>query len=148
VSRAKKHKVKYPLAAKLTSGPQTPVALAVERAETLVETLQEDLQGAVDSEIANVQSEADRAGPGRLKDLYESADRLMALAGACKLRGVSEAALGLCDLLEQLRASGRWDAAGVAVHVESLRLLRHEASPQAAAVVLNGLSKVRAKLAS
>lgn len=148
MSRAKKHRVTYPLAAKLTSGPQTPVAEAVKRAETLVENMREDLLAAVDAEIAVVQREADTAGLDKSKALYESADRLTALAAPCRLRGLSEAATGLCDLLEQLRVARRWDAAGVAVHVGALQVLRHETSPEASAAVLNGLSKVRAKLAA
>lgn len=146
MTRAKKHKVKYPLATKLVSGPQTPVAQAVQRAEKNVEALHDDLVGAVDVEIANVQREAESVAPGNLTGLYESADRLMAIASACRLRGLSEAAHGLCDLLEQVRTGGKWDPEGVAVHVASLRLLRHETSVEAAKAVLGGLMKVRQKL--
>ena len=54
MSRAKKHVVKYPLASKLTTGPQIPVEQAVQRAEALVEDMHDDLLAAVDAEIANV----------------------------------------------------------------------------------------------
>jgi hypothetical protein len=147
MSRVKKHVVKYPLAAKLQTGPQITVEQAVQRAQVLVENMQDDLLSAVDAEIANVQHNAGAIDEGKLKSLYESADRLMAIASACHLKAVSEAARGLCDLLEQLRVARRWDEPGVSVHVATLRALRHERSPQSAAVVLEGLAKVRAKVA-
>ncbi|WP_300572544.1 hypothetical protein [Phenylobacterium sp.] len=147
MSRAKKHVVKYPLASKLTTGPQIPVEQAVQRAEALVEDMHVDLLAAVDAEIANVQRQAGRTEPD-LKGLYESADRLMAIASACHLSALSNAALGLCDLLDHLRLARRWDEPGVSVHVATLRALRHEVSPASSKVVLEGLARVRAKLAS
>lgn len=147
MSRAKRYAVKYPLASKLTSGPQIPVEQAVQRAEALVEDMHDDLLAAVDTEITNVLRHADRTEPD-LKGLYESADRLMAIASACHLSALSNAALGLCDLLDQLRLARRWDEPGVSVHVATLRALRHEVSPASSKVVLEGLARVRAKLAS
>lgn len=147
MSDVKKYVVKYPLATKLQTGPQISVEQAVQRAQDLVEAMQDDLLAAVDAEIANVQKQAGSIDPARLKSLYESADRLMAIASACHLKAVSDAARGLCDLLEQLRVTHRWDEPGVSVHVATLRALRHQPSPASAAVVLEGLAKVREKVA-
>lgn len=148
MSRVKKHVVKYPLATKLTTGPQMSVEQAVERAQVLVEDMHDELLAAVDAEIANVQRHADRVEPGEFKHLYESADRLMAIASACHLKALSDAATGLCDLLDHLRVVRRWDEPGVSVHVATLKALRHEVSPASAAVVLEGLARVRSKLAA
>lgn len=148
MSGVKKHRVKYPLASKLTTGPQMSVEQAVQKAQVLVEEIKDDLLAAVDAEIANVQRKADGIELNELKSLYESADRLMAIASACHLKAVSEAALGLCDLLEHLRIAKRWDEPGVSVHVATLKALRNEPSDQSAQVVLAGLARVRAKVSS
>ncbi|WP_300572550.1 hypothetical protein [Phenylobacterium sp.] len=56
---------------------------------------------------------------------------------------LSDAALGLCDLLDWMQDGEHWDAAAVHVHVGALRVLRRESSEAACDNVLAGLRKVR-----
>ena len=44
------------------------------------------------------------------------------LVSAAKL--VASAAHSLCDLLDRLRTTGKWDRDGIKVHIQALRLLR------------------------
>lgn len=140
-----KRKVKYRLAEQLREGEMLPVSIAIRRAEAMVEEMQVELQAAVDTEIAAAERLVAEIVTGEVSALYECAERLFGISGACHMKSVSEAALGLCDLLDWMQAEGKWDPAATAVHVGALRVLRRETSEAACETVLAGLRKVRRK---
>ena len=74
-----------------------------------------------------------------------AAVRLIGLPNLCGLDALENAAHSLCDLLDRLITTGKWDRDGVEVHIKAHRLLR-SLPPEAAAAaepILDGLRKVR-----
>ena len=148
MSTMKLHRPRYRIAAQLRRGPGLSVAHAVRRAEAAVAELREALLAEVDTQIALAEA---AIGDGLAGDrttaerIYDSADRLAGVAGACGFPAVAEAALGACDLIDWMREV-RWEPKALAVHVAALRVLRGGASGLAAAQVLEGLTRVRAHL--
>lgn len=140
-----KRKVNYRLAEQLRRGDLVQVSVAVRRAEAMVEEMQDELMIAVDAEIDAAEKLVGTIRPGAVSPLYECAERLFGIAGACHMKVLSDAALGLCDLLDWMQDGDRWDAASVHVHVGALRVLRREKSEVACDSVLAGLRKVRRK---
>lgn len=140
-----KRKVKYRLAEQLREGEMLPVSIAIRRAEAMVEEMQVELQAAVDAEIEAAERLVSEIVSGEVTALYECAERLFGISGACRMEAVADAALGLCDLLDWFQTEGKWDHAATAVHVGALRVLRREKSEAACEMVLAGLRKVRRK---
>lgn len=131
-----------------------PVADAVVAAEAGLAELEgparEELAAAlaaVEESAARRTAQFDAAG---LEELYGLAQGAIGLASLCQRPAVDEALRSLCDLLDNLGRSERWDAEAVTVHVRSLRLLMGEAGAkdgQAAQVVLQGLRRVSGRYA-
>lgn len=140
-----KRKVTYRLAEQLRHGEMTPVSIAIRRAEAMVEEMQGELHEAVDAEIDSAERLLGQIRPGEVAQLYECAERLFGISAACKLKVISDASLGLCDLLDWMQDADHWDMAAVHVHVGALRVLRREKSEMACDNVLAGLRKVRRK---
>ena len=89
--------------------------------------------------------------PDTLKDLYAIAAGGVGMGAVCDSPVVDTALISLCDLLDHLRATARWDREAVAVHVQTLQLLVPGAGPAlgeaAASALLSGLRKVSARYA-
>jgi hypothetical protein len=140
-----KKKVKLALTKQIKTPGGIGVSAAIMRANKAVEGMRDKLLETVDSHIA--EAEAAMAGidgtPESLARLYEAADQIVAIAGACNLDGVVEAALGLCDLVDWLQQEGKVENRGLEVHVAAFKLLRASAEPAANDPVLAGLKKVR-----
>lgn len=127
----------------------TTVAEAVQRAETNLEGLQEagwvqldDGLAAMDKIFARY---GDRFDGDLIAEHYGEAVRLIGLPSLCGLDALENAAHSLCDLLDRLSTTGRWDRDGVQVHIQALRLLRNlpPGADGVAEPVLDGLRKVR-----
>lgn len=140
-----KRKVNYRLAEQLRRGDLVQVSVAIRRAEAMVEDMQGELLAALDAEIDAAEALVGTVKRGEVAALYECAERLFGIAGACHMQVVSDAALGLCDLLDWMQDGSNWDVASIHVHVGSLRVLRREKSEAACDNVLAGLRKVRRK---
>mgnify|MGYP001294647896 CR=1 FL=1 len=141
---------------RLTEILKTPGGLAVadalERAEAGLATLKPRCL----KELANLLADAEAVfadlGPafndGGLADLYAVAVRGIGAGAVCGCPGVDEALTSLCDLIDHLRTSGRYDAEAVGVHLRAWRLLMAPGlSQDDARPVLDGLRKVSAHYA-
>lgn len=150
MSVVKVHKPRHTLPKKLRTGPMMDVPSAVKRAEAAVAQIADKLLDAVDADIETAEAAlADylrTPGPAPMQAIYDCGDRLAGIAAACGLRPLADAALGTCELLDGMTATGRSDPRAVAVHVSALRLLRQQGDAGADAV-LAGLAKVRERFA-
>jgi hypothetical protein len=111
-----------------------------------LETIDESL-AVVDQRMKTFVAATDKAGPAR--QIYEAVNGVIGLAGAVGLAELDQAAYSLCDLLDQMARIGRWDVAAVAVHVQSIHLLRSPAtlgSQASVRAILMGLKQVREKV--
>jgi hypothetical protein len=140
-----KKKVNLALTKQIKAPGGIGVSMAIMRANKAVEGMRERLLETVDGHIADAEA-AVTAIDGtqeNLQALYDAADQLVAIAGACELPAVVEAALGLCDLVDWLQQRGQIEQRALEVHVAAFRLLRHATQPAARDPVLAGLKKVR-----
>jgi hypothetical protein len=88
---------------------------------------------------------------GPMRDLYAVASRGVGVGTVGGFAAVDTALVSLCDLLDHLMATERWDRNAVAVHIRALRLLvgdgGRELDPVAETAVLDGLKKVSGRFA-
>lgn len=139
-----KKKVNLALTKQIKAPGGIGVSMAIMRANKAVEGMRGRLLETVDGHIADVEAAmAAVKGPETLQQLYDAADQLVAIAGACDLPGVVEAALGLCDLVDWLQQRRKVETRALEVHVSAFRLLRLTNEPAASGPVLDGLKKVR-----
>jgi hypothetical protein len=129
-----------------------PVVDAVANAERNLETLRPTCEAELlallelcEQSFAALGSEFDDAG---LEKIYAIAVRGI---GGGKISGapaVDTALISLCDLIDHLRTTGRYDRKAVGVHVSSWRLLMGGGLPEAGtAAVLDGLQRVNLRYA-
>lgn len=130
---------------KLEAGEGMSISDALERATALVDEMSGELQAAVDADIDQALKALVEAGPGRIEDLYDCADRMVAASEACGLAALSAAALSLCDLLDWLECEGRWESDIVAAHVVALVVLRAHPPARLSLTVLHSLATMRAR---
>lgn len=149
MSAVRIHRPKYNLATLLKKPGGMTVMDAVQKAEANLEGLHD--AAILELDAALVRSEACFARYGTVHDEalirehYEAAVRLIGLPNLCGLDALENAAHSLCDLLDRLITTGKWDRDGVEVHIKAHRLLR-SLPPEAAAAaepILDGLRKVR-----
>lgn len=129
-----------------------PVADAVAAAEMGLAQLEAPARAELEAALAAI--EASQAGSpaqfdaARIEELYGLAQGAIGLASLCHRPAVDDALRSLCDLLDHLGRSERWDVEAVIVHVRSLRLLMGPASTaEAAEAVLHGLRRVSSRYA-
>jgi hypothetical protein len=95
--------------------------------------------------FATLGAEFDDAG---LEGIYLIAVRGIGGGRVSGLPAVDTALISLCDLIDHLRTTGRYDRKAVGVHVSSWRLLMGGALPEAGVTaVLDGLRKVNLRYA-
>jgi hypothetical protein len=129
-----------------------PVVEAVEAAERNLQvirpTCQVELMALLElceQGFATLGAEFDDAG---LKTIYAIAVRGIGGGQVCGLPGVDTCLISLCDLIDHLRTTRRYDRKAVGVHVSSWRLLMGADLPKAGATaVLDGLRKVNLRYA-
>jgi hypothetical protein len=140
-----KKKVNLALTKQIKAPGGIGVSMAIMRANKAVEGMRGRLLETADGHIAEVEAAmaAVDGAPPTLQRLYDAADQLVAIAGACDLPGVVDAALGLCDLADWFQQRGQIDKRALEVHVAAFRLLRATNEPAASGPVLEGLKKVR-----
>lgn len=86
-----------------------------------------------------------------LAELYGLVSPPIGLASVCGLNAIDVALHSLCDLVDHLGATGRWDVEAMQVHVQALKLLLHTESAQDAKqteAVLSGLRRVSQRYAA
>lgn len=148
MSVVKVHKVRNKISQQIRRGAGIGVKTAVANAERRMGALKEKLRIEVDKEnrLAEALLMPFAEDPdARVDDLYDCADRLAGVAGPSGLAVLSEAALGLCDMLDWMRQETVWDHRAVAVHVNSFRLLAATSDERACRDINEGLKAVRGR---
>ncbi|WP_374576078.1 hypothetical protein [Phenylobacterium sp.] len=88
---------------------------------------------------------------GFLMELYGLVSPPIGVASVCGLGAIDVALHSLCDLIDHLHTTGRWDVEALQVHVQALKLLLHTESAQNAEqteAVLSGLRQVSQRYAA
>jgi hypothetical protein len=132
-----------------------PVAEALESAEANLAELQPECLDelvALTAEAAACFARFPAAfAPKPLKELYAIAVRGVGIGHICGAPAADTTLISLCDLLDHLGATSRWDQEAVAVHVQTLQLLVGQAgkeiTPEAETAILSGLKKVSERYA-
>jgi hypothetical protein len=108
---------------KLPGGKRVEDALS--DADASLKAIEAPCLTALDDLIARIRTlAAERPDAGRLEELYERSNEIVGLGGVFGMPDLSTAAYSLCDLVDRTRDRGGPDAKALAVHVDSLRLLR------------------------
>ena len=124
-----------------------PVVDAVANAERNLATLRPTCEAELlallelcEQSFATLGEEFDDTG---LEKIYAIAVRGIGGGRICGAPAVDTALISLCDLIDHLRSTRRYDRKAVGVHVSSWRLLMGAGLPEAgAAAVLDGLQRV------
>jgi hypothetical protein len=144
---------KTKLAGQLREAGGVAVADAVQGASDNLAVLKPrcltELQMTADSAMTCFHGFPAEFAPEPLQELYAIAARAVGMGAICGAPGADAALVSLCDLLDRLGSSRRWDKAAIGVHVQTLQLLAMNAGGalDAAATdsVLAGLRKVSAR---
>ena len=122
---------------------------AVAAAQANLESVRGEAMARLDEIIASLEvEEAGLSAPdaAATERMYRLSNEIVGVAGLFGYGHMGDAAYSLCDLLDQLRAQERWSAAGVRVHLQTLKLLRQQggpaADPAACNAILEGLRQV------
>jgi len=132
-----------------------PLAEAIERATKNLGTL----AGACVAEVGSVTEQAEALMARKpasfdeafLTEFYGVVNPPIGLSSICGLDGIDVALHSMCDLLDHLKTTERWDVEAMQVHVQALKLLLHTESSQNAEqtdAVLSGLRKVSQRYAA
>lgn len=133
--------------AKLLEGPGgIAVNHAVARAETNLGAARDDYVADVDRNLARLEAllppSARPPAPDAASEAYLRANEVAGIAGVGGLDAVGKAAFSLCELLDRMNASGRWNGEAVSVHMAAIKLLRGMSGKSGEAAVLKGLRQV------
>ena len=129
-----------------------PVAEALERAQANLDTIRPtclaELQALLELTEARLEAMGEAFDDDGMADLYAIAVRGIGGGEVCRLPAVDLALTSLCDLLDHLRTSQRYDRPAIAVHVQAWRMLMAMGDKPATAAVVDGLRKVSARYAA
>ena len=137
---------------------QKPGGLKTSEAVAAAERNLESVRGEALARLDEIIAALDAAAAGRATydaqaadGMYSLANEVVGLAGVYGYGPMGDAAYSLCELLDQLRTRGSWSPEGVAVHVQTIKLLRSTGGPTSdaatCAAILDGLRKVSARVA-
>ena len=111
------------LAKLLRAAGGKPVAEALEDAKANLKVIEPDARAELQAMLAEVEQRYATLGDAydgdKLDDLYQIANRAIGVAGVAGREAVDVALVSLCQLLDYLKTSGRWDNASVVVHVQA-----------------------------
>lgn len=142
----KYHRPRYELAAQVRKGTGLAVPEAVSRAEANVEAMREDLARDLAAKVETLEPllEPVVVGSQDPRAVYDLAEGLIAVAGACGFSDAARAAHSLCELLDRMATREAYDTEPLMVHVRALRLLIQPAPlpKEASEQILSGLDKV------
>ncbi|MEO8114089.1 MAG: hypothetical protein ABI655_06905 [Phenylobacterium sp.] len=135
-----------PLAKLIEEPGGMAVTHAVARAESNLVTARTDYVADVDRNLARLQTllppSAHPPSPDAAVEAYQRANEVAGIAGVCGLDSVGKACFSLCELLDLMNASGRWNGEAVAVHMAALKLLRGMKAKTGEGAVLKGLRQL------
>ena len=129
---------------------------AMQDANANLEDIREDclteLQAAAAAAMAAFQRFPAQFDAAPMADLYGIAARAIGVGAVCGAPGADAALTSLCDLLDRLSTSHRWDLNAIGVHVQTLQLLASDSGQDLDAVavqhLLAGLQKVSGRYAA
>jgi hypothetical protein len=132
-----------------------PVVEALEGADANLATLQpeclDELKALTEAAMACFARFPKTFAPEPLKELYAIVVRGVGIGAISGAPAADTTLISLCDLLDHLGATSRWDQEAVAVHVHTLQLLVSQAgkgmTPEAETAILSGLKKVSQRYA-
>jgi hypothetical protein len=147
---------KLKLTGQLKEAGGLPVVEALEAAQANLEAIRPECLGALqaltEEAVACLQRFPSTFSLEPLKELYAIASRGVGVGAVGGSPAADTALVSLCDLLDHLRTTGRWDREAVAVHVKTLQLLVHGVGQNmdaaTADAILSGLRKVTALYAA
>ena len=149
------HFPKHRLSTLLKKPGGKTVADAVTAANQGLATIQADCAAAVAELLVGLNSlwaaRRESLDQPALEELYKECNRLVGVADAAGLVALDRSAFSLCDLLDRMMASDRWDRESIEVHIQALNLLQNPQFASQAVVVrevLLGLGEVRARYAN
>jgi hypothetical protein len=147
VTSVRQLKVENKLAKMIDLPGGMTLADALARADRNLDTVKDDYLAVVDKRIVEIESLAGFGRPpaASVERLYAASNEIVATAGVFGLTELGEAAYSFCELIDRLRTRDTWSSEAVAVHVSSLKLLRHPEAIEnqgGTAAVLEGLRKV------
>ncbi len=142
-----------PRLAKLLKMPGgVPVAEALERAQANLEMIRPtclaELQALLELTEARLEAMGQEFDDEGMADLYAIAVRGIGGGEVSGAPSVDLALTSLCDLLDHLRTTKRYDRAAIAVHVQSWRMLMSMGRQPGASKVIEGLRQVSARYAA
>jgi hypothetical protein len=142
-----------PRLAKLLKMPGgLPVAEALERAQANLEMIRPtclaELQALLELTEARLEAMGREFDDEGMADLYAIAVRGIGGGEVCGAPSVDLALTSLCDLLDHLRTTKRYDRPAISVHVQSWRMLMAMGRQPGAATVIDGLRQVSARYAA
>lgn len=121
---------------------------AVADADANLKTIEVPCLEAVDAFIASIQQLAAQPNDAEaLSQIYAESNIVIGIAGVFGLKDLSAAAYSLCELVDSRPEGGGVDPMAMAVHINSLRLLRQgdAVDPVQREAMLHGLSQVVAR---
>lgn len=122
--------------------------LAQDGLETLRQPCLDELAAALARAQACMARFTDQFDAGLLRELYDIASAPIGTPSLCGLNAIDAVLVSLCDLLDGLRTSGRWEREPVIVHVQAFQLLLQGRLQGAEAeVILDGLRRVTRRYA-
>src|SRR4051812_16408814 len=117
-----------------------PVAEALERAQKNLQDIKPtclaELQALLELSEARLEATGETFDEAGLAELYAIAGRGIGGGEVCGMPAVDAALTSLCDLLDHLRTTGRYDRAAIGVHLGAWRLLLAGDQPLDAARVM------------
>jgi hypothetical protein len=129
-----------------------PVAEALERSQANLETIRPtclaELAELLELAEARLQAMGEALDDAGMADLYAVSVRGIGAGQVCRVPAVDGALTSLCDLLDHLRTSRRYDRQAIAVHVQAWRMLLSMGDRPEAGAVVDGLRQVSARYAA
>jgi hypothetical protein len=119
---------------------------AIGEADLNLKSIEGQCLAVLDQLIARIRGLAETPTPtvDDLDEIYARSNEIVGLGGVFGMQDLSAAAYSLCELVDRTRDHGGPDSQALAVHVDSLRLLRMSGviDEAARAKMLDGLSNV------
>lgn len=146
---------KYRLTKQLKAPGGLPVVEALEAAAANLAQLRGEGVAELAALVARAQACFDgfpaTADADQIAALYAIAGEGIGIGAICGTPAADATLISLCELLDNMRVSGRFDRDAVAVHLQSLHLLAgphgQNLDDAASAAILDGLKKVATRYA-
>lgn len=152
MSAVKFHVPQVRLAKAMRTPGGQPVAEALVKAQAGLDKLRQPCLDELAAALGRAQACLARFGPTfdaeLLRELYDITSGPIGTPSLCGLDAIDQVLVSLCDLLDGLRTSGRWEREPVTVHIQAFQLLLQSQMQGAEAqAILDGLRRVTKRFA-